>query len=315
MDTSRSTEIRVGLVTVVAFALLIGGILLGEGMQFGSTGTQLKIRLTHSGGLVAGSPVMINGVNRGKVLSVQPDNASVLALVDVDDASDLRTDASARVVMLEITGGKKVEIFPGMSSEPFNPATQELQGTTASDISDLVTQVGDVSGDLVRLLRRLDTITAVIANVMQDTVFMQNVSTIASNGAVLMSDARLWLERNRNDLSTTVADARATMSDVRRLVSTNEPAVTRSVNNLDARLIELERTLSSADAAIVHVDSLVVRLDGVVTDLKTNKGFVNAAMYDTNFRRRIDTAVMRLSGFVRSAREVGVNVNVGIGHR
>jgi phospholipid/cholesterol/gamma-HCH transport system substrate-binding protein len=315
MDTSRSTEIRVGLVTVVAFALLIGGILLGEGMQFGSTGTQLKIRLTHSGGLVAGSPVMINGVNRGKVLSVQPDNASVLALVDVDDASDLRTDASARVVMLEITGGKKVEIFPGMSSEPFIPATQELQGTTASDISDLVTQVGDVSGDLVRLLRRLDTITAVIANVMQDTVFMQNVSTIASNGAVLMSDARLWLERNRNDLSATVADARATMSDVRRLVSTNEPAVTRSVNNLDARLIELERTLSSADAAIVHVDSLVVRLDGVVTDLKTSKGFVNAAMYDTNFRRRIDTAVMRLSGFVRSAREVGVNVNVGIGHR
>lgn len=315
MDTSRSTEIRVGLVTVVAFALLIGGILLGEGMQLGPTGTQLRIRLTHSGGLQAGSPVMINGVNRGKVLSVKPDNASVLALVDVDDASELRSDASARIVMLEITGGKKVEIFPGMAKEQFNPDSQELQGTTASDISDLVTQVGDVSGDLVRLLRRLDTITAVIANVMQDTVFMQNINTIASNGAVLMSDARLWLERNRNDLSATVADARATMSDVRKLVSTNEPAVTRSVNNLDARLIELERTLSSADAAIVHVDSLVVRLDDVVTDLKTNKGFVNAALYDTNFRHRIDTAVMRLSGFVRSAREVGVNVNVGIGHR
>lgn len=315
MQRLHSTETRVGLITLIALLLLVGGLIVGQGLSLGPTGTQIRIRLQHSGGLTGGSPVQINGVTRGKVLQVTPDNGTVLAVVDVDDASDLKSDAIARVVMQEITGGKKVEILPGTASTPFNPATQEMMGTTAADISDLVTQIGDVSGDLVRVLRRLDTITAVIAHVMQDSVFMDNMAAIASNGATLMTDARVWLERNRSDLSATVADARSTMKDVRRIVSTNEPAINSSITKLDARLGELERTLSTADQALVHVDSLVLRLDGVLTDMKTNKGFVQAAIYDTNFRRRIDTAVMRLSGFIRSAREVGVNVNVGIGHR
>ena len=314
MEQSRSTEIKVGLITLIATVLLVGGIILGEELSITPSGPEIHIRLQHSGGLDNGSPVMINGVERGRVTNVASDNGSVLATVEVDDIDDLRDDAFARVTMLEITGGKKVEISTGMGSGSFDP-TQEMPGETASDISDLVTQVGDVSGDLVRLLRRIDTITAAITEVLKDSSFVENLSSIANDGAILMSDARIWFQANRSELSTTVKDARAAIADLRRVVNENEPALTSSLQKLDARLTEMESTLNKADIALDDIDSLVVNANGIVTDIRTNDGFAHAALYDTNFRRRIDTAIMRLNGFVRFAREKGVNVNIGVGHK
>ena len=314
MHQSRSTEIKVGLVTLVAVALLVLGILLGQGFSFTPSLHQIHIRLAHSGGLKNGSPVMVNGVERGKVSRISADQGSVLAIVDIDHLEGLHSDAFARVSMLEITGGKKVEIFPGDSSGAFDPS-REMRGETASDIGDLVMLVGDMSTDLMRLMRRIDTITGAVTAVMKDSTFVNNVASIASNGAMLMSDARIWLQENRSELSATVRQAKAALDALRRLVADNEPAITSSIAKLDARLTEMEATLAKADTAIVNVDSLVKNINGVITDIRTNDGFAHAALYDTNFRRRIDTTVSRLNGFIRFARERGLNVNVGIGHQ
>ena len=314
MEQSRSIEIKVGLITLIATILLVGGILLGEKFSITPGGPQIRVRLEHSGGLQSGSPVLVNGVERGKVKDVTTDNGSVLAVVEIDDIRDLHEDAYARVTMLEITGGKKVEIFPGLGSGRFDPS-KEMRGETASDISDLVTQVGDVSVDLVRLLRRIDTITAAITEVLKDSTFVNNLSSIASDGAILMSDARIWFQANKAELSTTVKDARSAIADLRRVVNENEPALNSALKKLDARLTEMEGTLSKADVALADIDSLIVNANGIVTDIRTNDGFAHAALYDTNFRRRIDTAIMRLNGFVRFARENGVNVNIGVGHK
>lgn len=314
MDHSRSLEIKVGLITLVAALLLVGGIMIGEGFSITARGPAIRIRLHHSGGLTPGSPVMVNGVERGKVTAVSSDQGGVLALVEIDRVEDLHPDAYARISMLEITGGKKVEIFPGTATGAFDLNT-EMRGETASDIGDLVTQVGEVSGDLIRLLRRIDTITGAITEVMRDSTFVNNVSSMASDGALLMSDARIWLQQNRDALSGAVRDAREALADLRRVIRDNEPTLKSSIAKLDARLSEMESTLAKADTAIVNVDSLITNVNGVVADIRTNDGLLHAALYDTNFRRRIDTAILRLNGFIRIARENGVNVNIGVGHK
>ena len=44
MDVSRSTEIRVGIVSILSIALLIGGIMLGKGVSFDPSRKQITIR-------------------------------------------------------------------------------------------------------------------------------------------------------------------------------------------------------------------------------------------------------------------------------
>ena len=108
MQYDKSKEIKVGIVTFVAILLFIVGMTLGRGYRISVDPTELNIRFPNSGGISPSAPVLINGVERGSVNSINPDNGSVLIKISLDDISDLNSDASARISMLEITVGKKI---------------------------------------------------------------------------------------------------------------------------------------------------------------------------------------------------------------
>lgn len=314
MDEARRTEIRVGIVSLVAVTVLIVGILLGQGISLSPTKQMIKIRLTNSGGLEMSSPVVINGVKRGQVKDVSSSNGSVLVLAEVDDISDIHPDASAVVSILEITGGKKVEILPGSQPGTWN-VESEMRGRTAADIGGLVALVGDVSGDLVNLLRRLDTISAAATELLADGTVTANIKSMTSDGAILVKDAREWMQTNRNNLTNSIEDMRIVVSDIKRIVKNNEPKLTSTMDKLDKMLNDLESTIAKTDRAIVNVDTLVTNINGVVMDIKSNDGLVNAMLYDSTFKGRIDTLVASVRHFVKDARKNGVNVNIGLGHK
>jgi ABC-type transporter Mla subunit MlaD len=314
MDSNKRTEVVVGLVSLVGALLLIGGILIGEGFSYDPSRKTVMLRLDHSGGLDAGSPVVVHGVKRGEVTSVSADKGSVLARLDLNTIDDLRSDASAVVTILEITGGRKVEILPGTALTPFDPSS-ELRGRTAADLSALITTIGDVSQDLVTLLRRIDTIAAAATKIMGDEQFTTDVRNIAHDGATLVRDTREWMQQNRDGLTASIQELRSTLNEIRAVVKKNEPVLASSLQKLDQRLTELEGTLAKADRAILDVDSLARNVNGIVNDVRTNDGLLNAVLYDPSFKRSLDTLRRRVERFVEQARVNGVNVNVGLGHR
>ncbi|MBI2795052.1 MAG: MCE family protein [Ignavibacteria bacterium] len=314
MDKTRNAEIRVGIVSIIGLIVLLGGIYLGKGIAITPAAKKIEIRLPSSGGLEDGSPVVINGVKRGAVTDVHNNDGSVLVKVGIDDYSDLREDASAVVTILEITGGKKVEILPGSSEKPFNPE-KEMRGRVAADISGLITQVGDVSGDLVMLLRRLDTISASITQLLADGSLSANLKSMTADGAVLVRDARDWMQTNRQDLTASVRDIRVTIADLKDAVKNNEPKLSSVLDKLDRSLSDLEGTISKADRAIINTDSLVSNINNIVTEIRTNGGLIHAVVYDTAFKRRFDSLVYNLRVFVNETRKNGVNVNVSVGHK
>jgi phospholipid/cholesterol/gamma-HCH transport system substrate-binding protein len=314
MDKTRNAEIRVGIVSIIGLLVLIGGIYLGKGIVITPAAKMLEIRLPSSGGLESGAPVVINGVKRGAVTRVRPDNGSVLVDAGIDDYSDLKEDASAVVTILEITGGKKVEILPGSSEKPLNP-DKEMRGRVAADISGLITQVGDVSGDLVMLLRRLDTISASITQLLADGTLSANIKSMTADGAVLVRDAREWMHTNRQDLTASVRDIRVTIADLKDAVKKNEPKISSVLDKLDRSLSDLEGTISKADRTVIDVDSLVLNINTIVNEIRTNGGLIHSIVYDTTFKRRFDSLVYNLRVFVNESRKNGVNVNVGIGHK
>lgn len=314
MDEARRTEIRVGIVSLVAVAVLIVGILLGQGISLSPNNQLLKIRLKNSGGLDVASPVVINGVKRGQVKDVISNNGSVLVLAEVDDISDIHPDAFATVSILEITGGKKVEINPGFVAGTWDPE-QEMVGRATADLGGLISLVGDVSGDLVNLVRRLDTISAAATELLADGTVTANIKSMTADGAILIKDAREWVQTNRNNLTNSIEDMRIVVADIKRIVKNNEPKLTSTMDKLDKMLTDLEVTIAKTDRAIVNVDTLVTNINGVVMDIKTNDGLVNAMLYDSTFKGRIDTLVASVRHFVKDARKNGVNVNIGLGHK
>ena len=314
MNVSRSTEIKVGVVSLAAIVIFVLGIILGEGITFTPTGDAIRIRLSNSGGLSNSSPVVVNGVKRGRVIDIQTDSGSVLAFIKLDDYSDLHPDAHALVSILEITGGKKVEILTGVEDGTFD-IKNEMPGRTATDLGGLVTIIGDMSGELVTLVRRIDTVTSALASLMGDSVFTNDVRLMVSDGAVLVNEARQWVQTNRADLTFTVGEIRVLITDLKDAVAANDPKIRSVLDKLDLRLVDIEATIVQADSAIFKVNDLVDNVDGLVTDVRTNKGLANAILYDETFKLRMDTLNTRLQYLVEYIRQRGMNVNVGLGHQ
>jgi phospholipid/cholesterol/gamma-HCH transport system substrate-binding protein len=122
---------------VISIALLVIGIMLGKGISFSPTQKSVAIRLATSGGIDAGSPVVVNGVRRGTVTQVSNDNGGVLVTATLDDVSDLRSDAQALVSILEITGGKKIELTPGSAATALNPSAEIPINTTNAKLAEI----------------------------------------------------------------------------------------------------------------------------------------------------------------------------------
>jgi len=314
VEVSRSTEIKVGLVSIVGIVLLIGGIMLGKGISFSVTTKIVKIRMENSGGVETGSPVVIDGVRRGAVLDVHTDSGSVLVRAELDGADDLHPDASALVTMLEITGGKKVEISSGKEAGLFD-INREMPGKAAADIPQLVTLLGDVSEPAKNLLLRLDSITASINALLADGKVMQDIRSMTDNGAVLIGDMRDIVHNNRNEIQMAIRNTRSLIDEIREAVAKNEPKLSLLLDSLTQTVKKVDGTLSKADGAIIKADTLISRLNAVVSEIKDGKGLVHGLIYDEAFYRRLDSTMVGLDRFIRAVDKGGVNVNVGIGWR
>ena len=80
MKSSKSQEIKVGIVTLVAIALFIIGIIIGNDYSISVDTIRIKMRFPTSGGIEQSSPVFVNGVKRGRVIEVKPNNGNVRKL-------------------------------------------------------------------------------------------------------------------------------------------------------------------------------------------------------------------------------------------
>lgn len=314
MDVSRKTEIRVGIVSISAILLLFIGIMLGKGISWSTNQHEVRFRLVSSGGLEPGSPIVVHGVKRGQVVSVSNHNGGVLVTGQLDDISDLHSDASAIVSILEITGGKKIEIKPGFEKTPLD-ASKEIPGIVAADIGSLVTSLGDVSDNAIALVKRLDTLSAALADLARDGTFVNNIKTLASDGAILVSDARAWMQANKSDLTAMVKDLRQISSTLRKTLDKNEPKISELIDHLERTLSTFDNTLTRADAAFISVDSLVVEVNTVIAEVKANKGLLNRIIYDEGLSSQLDSSLTVLKSILQQFQRDGVNVNVGLGHK
>ncbi|MBU3741627.1 MAG: MCE family protein [Candidatus Kapabacteria bacterium] len=312
MEVTRSTEIKVGLVSLAAILLLIGGIMIGKGINLSPNKAIVNISLSSSGGLENGSPVVVDGVKRGMIVDVRNDGDGVTAVAELDHIDDLHADASAKVTILEITGGKKVSIDPGTTGS-FD-ARMPLKGVVSPDISDLITSVGDVSGDAQSLVRRLDTISAAMTALLGDSVVVRDLRTMASDGSLLVSDLRTFFQANKQPLKETIASLRSLSSELRTAVTENDPKLRQLLDKLDRTADDAAAVLRRADGAVVKADTMLTAANDVLRAVRDRDGTAHRLIYDAAFINKLDSTVQELNTLLLQANKYGINVNVGLGH-
>jgi phospholipid/cholesterol/gamma-HCH transport system substrate-binding protein len=309
-----NNELKVGIVAVLGLLLLVAGIILGQGYVFGDKANILKLRFNNSGGIKVSSPVVINGVKRGTIISVEPSNGSVLIEAQLDKIDDLKEDAFAKITILEITGGKKIEINPGKSANKFNIAN-ELIGSNTSDIPDLVATLGEVSGDAVNLIKRLDTITTSINRIFSNDTLFKRIDATVRDLNILVSNANSLLKNNYTELDKSIKNVKEITTDLKDAIKDNR-------GNVDTILVQLKSTLKEARSAIASLEEtsksgnkLIGDISSITTDIKSNGSIANRILYDKQLAIKLDSTFIKLQSLVDFINANGVNVNVRLGTR
>lgn len=314
MENQRSKEIAVGIIFFIAVGLLFLGISLGKSFKVTSEDKLLKIRFPNSSGLQVSEPVVVNGVKRGTVISVKNDNSSVLVSVSLDDYKDIKSDASAKITLLEITGGKKIEINPGTTASTFNLKT-EMKGTTPADLSELVALVGEVSGDAVALVRRLDTIAASATELLADGQVVSDIKQTLHNANQLSGNLNSFLDDNYAKLENSINNLNILASNLNKAVDKHEPTVGRILEDIENTLKEARKLVSNIDSTVVGANNLVGNVNQLTEDLRHGDGFASKLLFDKSLNQRLDSTFTNLSILLDMITNHGVNVNVRLGTR
>lgn len=314
MTFQKKTEIKVGIVSMLALAILIIGITLGKGVNVSVNQQIVQFRFNNSGGITEGSPIVVNGVKRGTVNSVANSNGSVLVKGTMDNFSDIMSDAFAKITILEITGGKKIELDPGVSSQKFN-LKNEIPGKATADIADLVAILGDVSNDAVSLVRNLDTLALGVNKMMNNGKLAEDVEIIAKNTAELTANLNVLLKDNYSVLQNTIKNLNSLVADIKNTYDRNEPNIDKLVAQLDTALSSANNLLSKMEKTIDNANLALIDVKDITAEVKSGSGLANRLIYDKQLASSLDSTMNALGILVNKINEHGINVNVRLGTR
>lgn len=253
MKDQRKTEIRVGITIVVAIILFVWIFGWAKNVTFRSDRVIINVMFQSVAGLEIGDPVTINGVRKGYVDDIQIVDEKVLTKLSIDPEIKLKKDATFIVMMLDLMGGKKVEITPGTSAELLSTATTH-NGTFVGDISSAMGTLGSVQNDLVDVIREIKITLTTVNSTLTNEKFSTELKSTVENLFTLTNNVNKLIIDNRESINSLIASSNSLVKNVNDAVVTNKDSVAISINKLNQLLNESRITINKINHFIEETE-------------------------------------------------------------
>ncbi len=291
-------ELKVGL--TVSFALILLGFALWWAKDVKVGSKKIGVRFENVSGLQPGDPVTISGLRVGKVDDIALRDGYVYVQLSVTPEVVLYRNATARIAMLELMTGKKVELYAGSQEAGELAQGEMIRGIFLTDIPDLVGGAGSTIDTLKILIadvrRTLQNADAIIGDeTVQENlkVSIQNLRNATTDLAVLSRDLR------SANIKALIANIDRTIVTVEKLINDIQP--------------ELKGALSDARGTLRNADSLVVSLKDLTQRLKTDRStLVGKVLNDEQFVMKLDSVVSNLDSVLKLGQKAGIKVQLRI---
>ncbi len=132
-------ELTIGLF-IIAGMICLGylSIKLGKMEVIGGKGYDMYALFSDTGGLKSGSPIIIAGVDVGRVKSITLDNYQARVILHLTENVKIQEDAIASIKTKGLIGEKYVEITPGGSEKVIEPGGRIRETQPAVDLEELI---------------------------------------------------------------------------------------------------------------------------------------------------------------------------------
>lgn len=302
MASEAGRAFRVGLLVVVALAVLAAGIfLIGEKNQLFTLKNEYFSRFSAVSGLNPGNPVQLNGVEVGSVTRiVLPEDPGVRLIrvdltVDQRYAGRIRADSEARLKTLGLLGDKYIEITSGSPEAPLLPEGSEIPSAMPTEIAalmasgeDVMANITEISSSLRTILGRMERGEGLLGELVSDPETGQKVTENLTETLNSIQRVVERIEQGEGVLPRLITDpelAHRTVAAVDRL----ERILTRfdEGEGLLPALLSDPASKESFTATLASLESTSQELAAFSREVRQADGLLPRLLYDEEYGREV----------------------------
>jgi phospholipid/cholesterol/gamma-HCH transport system substrate-binding protein len=303
---NNKMELIVGATIFVALFMLIAGVLWLKGTLITNKTVQYSVLFPNVGTLQVGDPVMVNGVKKGTVRTIELHGIRVSVNFDLERDVKL-TDASRitvqniglmgeRMVGIQLEEGGKI-IAPNGSK---NAGGAAIEGYFDTGIAEAMGMIGTVLSDVRTLVKNIDWI---VDGTVGDTSFFTQIKRIVSRLETVTVAVERLIDHNRPSIDRSVATLEKIATEVNELVDTNKSRINAVVS--DGALLS-----SKAVAIAARIDSLTCSLETIVMRLNKGEGTAGILLKNDQFYYDMKKTIVDLDTFITTANRKGVKLHI-----
>lgn len=280
-----SKEFKIGLITVIAGALLYYGFNFLRGSDLFSPRSRYFVTYPNVTGLTVSNPIYYNGLPVGRVsgFQLQQLKGRIVVALDIDENVLVGKDAKATLANDGLFGGKAIILDVGKSPEilmpgdtlkadidgdllsQFEPVADNLN-TTITKLNDLLDQLNstDIKGTVDTLKYSIGSITNKVNQLdLQQPIdsLTMLISSFKDRSeqieGVIAGSEQLMDSLNSLPLGQTMAKLNQSMDELNKImasIQSEQGTVGKMLNN-DSLYNNLNKVLVDMDKLIIHFDN------------------------------------------------------------
>lgn len=298
-----NTELKVGMVVVVAIAVAAGFILnMNDTANFFGPPTdvyRVQVQFRSASGLIRDATVRLAGVYVGRVEDiVLNDEGQAVVTMRIDNSVTLRTDATASVSNEGILGEKYLELTSGTpGGSVVTDGGSILPGAPVS-IDQMVAVMNNIAADAQEM-------TTAMRNVFGGEAGETRMAAILDNTEALLRDLGEIAQRNQ----ATIADSLTNTEELTAALAESIPAIVENYQLLASETTELitdnetgvKATIEEVRELIADIDRSFLQLEEISQKINTGDGtaaqLINTSETIDKVNEAIDTIDDSLAAF------------------
>lgn len=280
MKDQRKTEIKVGITVITALLIFLWILGWAKNFSMHPSNKVLMVKFENVSGLEIGDYVTINGVRKGFVEDMQIDADKVFVKLHLDSDVNLRKDAEFSVAMLDLMGGKKISVKPGISKQEID-YNKVHNGQFYADIPEVMAMVGTVQEDIVASLKQLRVTLTQTNALLNDEKLNANIKNSMKNLNEISSKMIVMMDENRSNIKKIASNTVDLTNEAKDFIGKNKDGIQRSVNELQNLLMK--------------TDTLLTNANNFATEIKARQNNIGKILYDEEMYNNLNNSIKKLS--------------------
>ncbi len=232
----RNVELQVGSLVLVAIVAISFGLLFLKEFKFRTATWPVEVNFPEASGLSVGAPVLIRGVEAGKVQSIDLDRENVRVVLGIEEGVEISEDALF-VIQPDMMGPTYVTVKQGESEIPLEPKA-EVTGVAHVELAALLENSAG-------LLLRVDRLTRRFAEFVESG----KIDTLIADLGGGARELRLLAAESRETLPASLARLDELSSELSGFLRENGPQLGIGLERFVALSEELEVLAADMRAA------------------------------------------------------------------